>query len=294
MKRVATSIITELSDEFLRWGSKDDVRARCAMHETQYGIPRVAGFLDGTHIPVRVTNGFEHEHAINRKGFASTVLQACCDSNLTFLDATAGGYGCNNDAFVFRGSGLRRKIEENREEVLPDGAVIFGDSIYPLTSYLVKAFPSEPSMAIKLFNFQLSSMRQAIESAFGRLKALFAILACQRSYGPEMTGTIAIVCCTLANVHANIDRATGSESFRPVMLRRFRELEQTSAAINGGEGGAAESVDVQAPGVGGQAGVADTELNAGRRVRWTLMRGVALRRRDSDPTFPVPGQSVAM
>lgn len=273
---MARAIIEVLTPEFVRWGFSDEVRARRAAHKLHYGIPGIAGFIDGTHVPIRVTNTVEAQRAVNRKGQHTVVLQAVCDANLVFLDVFAGSFGSDHDAFVFKHSRIRHNFVCERETWLPDDACIIGDAAYPLAPYCVQGFRTEPTPTVKQFNFAVSSQRQAVEGAFGRLKALFALLTSQHSYGATMTGVMITACCTLANMHALIDPVDASRAFT---AEDFIRLEVAAQAMNGAS--PAHTGTISYDGV-------EIEREQGLLRRWALLQACALAN-----DFPPPPEALS-
>lgn len=267
IRRVARAILAVLTPEFVQWGTPDAVRARCAAHKLHYGIPGIAGFIDGTHVPIRVTDTIEAQCAVNRKGQHTVVLQAVCDANLVFMDVSAGSFGSDHDAFVFQHSRIRQKFVSEPDTMLPDDACIIGDAAYPLSGHCIQGFRTEPTTLVKRFNFALSSQRQAVEGAFGRLKALFALLTSQRSHGATMTGILAMVCCTLANIHALVDPVDASRS---PTVEDFVTLEMASQGMNGATAAS------PAPASTFVFNTADADRTEGLARRWARLQAYAL------------------
>lgn len=134
-------------------------------------ISGVIGAIDGSHIQIRPP-AENPEIYVNRKGFHSIILQAVCDYELNITHAYAGWPGSVHDARVFRRSKLMEKLENNVEEVCPEGTFILGDAAYPLRSYLLVPFKETGKLSPeqRRYNFKHSSTRMKIEHCFGILK----------------------------------------------------------------------------------------------------------------------------
>lgn len=100
-RRLTGVLVGPLQAKHVRW---PDNAAAAASMDPSGKLPMV-GAIDGCHIPISqpVEN---HEHYVCRKGFHSIVLQAVCQSNLTFFDLFAGYPGSVHDARVYRNSSL--------------------------------------------------------------------------------------------------------------------------------------------------------------------------------------------
>jgi hypothetical protein len=206
--RVTKVIIALLGPQHIRWPS----HAQCAEHaaavqDTHSQLPHVAGFVDGTHIKVMPQNAQEKVYSYNRKGFHSIILQGIVDREGRFLNAFVGYLGRVHDARVFCASPIVSAIADvpGHGSALKEPFVLLGDAAYPLTSWLITPYPTEPTLAHKRFNFTHSSARMAVERAFGKLKAQWSILHTNRLYGPQTMVSICIALCILHNITIDVD-----------------------------------------------------------------------------------------
>ena len=80
-----------------------------------------------------------------------------------------------HDANVLRESQLWRSFEVAGNRPF-DGAVILGDSAYPLRQWLITPFPGDPDGAKGRFNVSHMRTRNVVERAFGVIKNRFSAL----------------------------------------------------------------------------------------------------------------------
>nr|XP_034327180.1 putative nuclease HARBI1 [Crassostrea gigas] len=135
------------------------------------GFPNVIGAIDGTQIPIQGM-GTDDEHLyVCRKGFHSINVQAVVDADLRFTNAVCKFPGATHDAFIFQNSSLPNLIES-----LQDGGWLIGDSGYPLKEWLMTPISNPRSGQEERYNSAHCRTRNAIERAFGVLKARFRCL----------------------------------------------------------------------------------------------------------------------
>ena len=79
----------------------------------QYGFPFVFGCIDGSHIPI-IAPSCNEDIYDNRKLFHSINIQTICDHEFRFIDAVVKWPGSPHDAFIWRQSGLNRKIASGK------------------------------------------------------------------------------------------------------------------------------------------------------------------------------------
>lgn len=167
VKRVHEVIVTTLGPRYLTWGRRRALEARRALHAARTGVNGILGYIDGTHLPIRVTSPKEHKEAVNRKGWHSTVAQAVVDCDGRFLDVVGGFFGNCSDRYVFNASPVGKTLRANQRRVLLPGTVIVGDAAYSGIPGIVVPYPPPLTPAQVRFNAWLSGHRQAVEAAFG-------------------------------------------------------------------------------------------------------------------------------
>nr|XP_034316524.1 putative nuclease HARBI1 [Crassostrea gigas] len=111
------------------------------------GFPNVIGAIDGTQIPIQGM-GTDDKHL--------------------FTNAVCRFPGATHDAFILQNSSLPNLIES-----LQDGGWLIGDSGYPLKEWLMTPISNPRSGQEERYNSAHCRTRNAIERAFGVLKARF-------------------------------------------------------------------------------------------------------------------------
>lgn len=118
-KDMCQVISTNLMSAFIVWPISSEQRTKEIIDRFN-GVPNCIGCIDGCHIPIKGPR-FKREDYINRKGYASIILQAVCDSEYLFTDIHIGWPGSVHDARVLRNSPLYEDATNNRDAVFPRG-----------------------------------------------------------------------------------------------------------------------------------------------------------------------------
>lgn len=208
------AIIRSLGPQHVRWPTpSDQARHAQAVEEETGGLRHVVGFIDGTHVRIVPRNARERVYSYNRKEFHSIVLQGIVDRSMRFLNVFSGYLGRVHDARVFVNSPVAHRIASvpHQESILREPYVLVGDAAYPLCSWLVTPFPTEPTAREAVFNRRHSSARMAVERAFGKLKAQWSLLYKNSSYGPASTVYMCTAACILHNITIDVDDEHGWE-----------------------------------------------------------------------------------
>jgi len=87
--------------------------------------------------------------------------------------------------------------------------VILGDAAYPLTSWLITPYPTQPTPQHTVFNTTHSSARMTVERAFGKMKLQWSILHKNDMYGPQAMVSLCAACCVLHNITIDVDEENG-------------------------------------------------------------------------------------
>nr|CAI5852533.1 unnamed protein product [Callosobruchus analis] len=169
-------------------------------------LPNIIGAIDGTHIPIKPPRQ-GHRDFINRKGWASVILQGVVDAKYRFMDICVKNPGATHDASVLTGSDLFRNVHTTmpKSSVQVGGRqvsyVLLGDAAYPLLPWLMKPYPSRHITPPQdSFNVYTSAGRVVVENAFGRLKARWRRLLKQCDVDHKFVPKLVAACCTLHNI----------------------------------------------------------------------------------------------
>ncbi|KAG6511597.1 hypothetical protein ZIOFF_029670 [Zingiber officinale] len=146
------------------------------------------GAIDGTHIRVKVSP-IDAPKFRGRKDFPTQNVLTACTFDLKFTYVLAGWEGTSSDSRIIKNALTRQeclKIPEEYSRNLPRNAR-------------------------ELFNLRHSSLRNAIERAFGVVKKRFAIIRSSTDphYGIETQKQIILCCCILHNYLINADPDEG-------------------------------------------------------------------------------------
>ena len=174
--KMFTDAMTKKKEEIIYLPDDAEAAAIADRFEQKYAYPQAFAAIDGTHIPVTPPSD-GYRDFINRKMYPSVIFQAVCDDKYLFRDIFAKLPGCCHDAHVFSRSPLFDYMHSlpRRDRVI-DGTTVplhmLGDPAYPLFTGLLKSYTGRNfSPECESYNVYLSSVRMAIEIAFGRLKA---------------------------------------------------------------------------------------------------------------------------
>lgn len=154
------------------WPTAEEMAETAGMFQELKQFDGVVGMIDGTHIAIKKPKirGIDY---YNRKDFYSVVLQAVVSHDLRFTDVYAGWPGKVHDARIFQNSPLF----ENGPARCGDYHLL-GDSAYPNIPWLLTPFQDNGHLTAtqRKYNVTHSSIRSAIERAFGILKGRFTRL----------------------------------------------------------------------------------------------------------------------
>lgn len=170
------------------------------------GIPQIIGCIDGTHIPILPPEEGMKDF-INRKSWASIILQAIVDDRCLFRNISCKFPGSAHDANVFKNSAIFERIEEiwPKETISLSNVdipyIILGDPAYPLLPWLLKNYPGSGLTAEKqAFNEHMNSGRIRVEMSFGKLKCRFRILCKRSEVSYKFMPKVVAACCVLHNL----------------------------------------------------------------------------------------------
>lgn len=172
------------------------------------GLPRVIGAIDGTHIRIPTPNSSDPTPYINRKNYASIIMQAVCDADGIITHCYIAYPGSVHDSRVYRNSELFTRSDE----MIPLGYYLLGDSAYPLSRSLMSPFKGNTTREQRIYNTYHSCTRMPIEHAFGRLKGRWRRL--QYMDFELCHVRQAIVCCVMLHNLCHIQNDVWEEEFR--------------------------------------------------------------------------------
>ena len=157
-------VMNKMAETYIRWPTS---AAELNNLSTGFTFPWTVGAIDGTHI--RIKQPLTHiDSYTNRKSYTSVVVQAVCDSRMSFLNISVDWPGSMHDARIYRRSSIG--IQLDRDGLHPYH--LLGDSAYPLISYLFVPFRDDGHLCPeqKQFNNAHSASRIVVEQSFARLK----------------------------------------------------------------------------------------------------------------------------
>lgn len=172
VSEVCSAISKHLKPVYIQLPISAQCESIAAETEIKYGFPGVAGFIDGTHIPIKPPS-WDRDSYINRKGYPSVNVLAACDHKMRFIYVYTDRAGSVHDARVLRVSNLGDMLETG---TWPSGDMhVLGDSAYPLLSSLLVPYRDNGYLNAeqRRYNTCHSSARSVVERAFGRLKGKF-------------------------------------------------------------------------------------------------------------------------
>lgn len=200
VRRVTNALIL-ISPEIIQWPSGDYLEeVKNGFHEM--GMPNTIGCIDGMHVQIPKPR-LHGQSYINRKKFASVILQGICDHKLKFTHCYAGEVGGNHDSTVLKRSEIWTFINEENVIKFPNDTHLLGDKAYPCLPELITPYRDNGFLTNeqKQFNFLLSRTRITIERTFGLLQNRFRCLKdCLNVRKSEWISKYIIAICVLHNV----------------------------------------------------------------------------------------------
>ncbi|VDC03502.1 unnamed protein product [Peniophora sp. CBMAI 1063] len=199
-RRVMTAILRrDFLDENMRWPTeeeKEEAKQWVEDHSVKQWRDGYL-FVDGTLVPLYAKPFWYGESYYDRKSHYSLNVQLVCLPNLRIVDFSYGYVGSTHDSTAWQ----KTKIYAEHEDLLAEGEWIWGDSAYPIESWLVAPFkmPEARHPDKESFNTALSHLRIRNEHANALLKGRFGSLRGLRlNISDEKTHKFAtywIVCC---------------------------------------------------------------------------------------------------
>uniref|UniRef100_A0A3B3BNY6 DDE Tnp4 domain-containing protein n=1 Tax=Oryzias melastigma TaxID=30732 RepID=A0A3B3BNY6_ORYME len=206
---VCEAICHKLMKKFITLPKEEEAQQIAQRNYESHGLPQIYGAIDGSHIPIRAPRDGYRDY-VNRKGWASIVLQAVVDDRLMIRDISVGSPGSAHDAAVLATSSLfsvvlfhscfHPKASMDIEGVQVP-LLLAGDPAYPLLPWIMKGYAgpnlTEPQ---EMFNEHLSAIRVKVEHTFGHLKTRWRVLAKTSDIHHDFMPKIVATCYILHNM----------------------------------------------------------------------------------------------
>lgn len=149
----------------------DEIQNGKELWQQNKTIPSTVGAIDCTHVPIEKPAGAFGDEYVNRKGFASIIVQATCNAKCEFTSFDMSWPGSVHDSRVLRNSSIFRHLQDTRSSI-----ILLGDEGYPLHSFLMTPFKTPRDDQERFYNKTHAKERVVIEQAFGQLKRRFPML----------------------------------------------------------------------------------------------------------------------
>lgn len=230
--------IIELEDKFLIQPDGSQVPSEIVTNARYYPYFKdCIGVIDGTHFRVKVSSTEAPKYR-GRKDYPTQNVLAACTFDLRFSYVLVGWEGTASDSRIIK-SALTRdhclKIPEGKYYLVDAGFMLKSGLITPYRNvrYHLKEYSGNPPRnARELFNHRHSSLRNAIERAFGVLKKRFPIIASgtEPNYRMKTQNLIILSCFILHNylikkdpdhvILAEVDRELENGGTEELLQRR--------------------------------------------------------------------------
>ncbi|RVW29001.1 putative nuclease HARBI1 [Vitis vinifera] len=169
--------------------------------------------INGSHFRVKVSNDVVQRYR-GRKYYPTQNVLAACSFDLKFTYVLPGWEGSVSDSRILDNA-LMRDFDKL---IVPQGKYYLANAGFQLktefltpyrsTRYHLKEYSvHQPENAKEVFNLRHSSLRNAIERAFGVLKKRFPIIArgTEPHYPVDTQSDIILACCLLHNYLIGVD-----------------------------------------------------------------------------------------
>ena len=192
-----------------------------------FGMPNVAGAVDGSHIPIKCPPINKQRAYFNRCGFHSIVLQATVRASGAFMDVYCGWPGSVGDGRIWENS----SIGSNIRSIIPAGSFILGDKAYALATTLLTPYKRHKKLHAdeKRFNKIHSQTRVVVETAFGALKSRWRSLEHDFALDLSILPDIVMASCILHNL-CILQHDPLPDDNMEVYLNREREFSDSEVA----------------------------------------------------------------
>lgn len=238
--------LTAHQAKYIQFPSDEEAASIADRIEQRHKYPQAFAALDGSHIAINPPSDGLADY-LNRKMYASIVLQGLVDDRFMFRDVSCKCPGSMHDSTVFSNSSLYGRLERHmpaRDKFINGISVplhILGDPAYPLSTKVIKGFVGRNLTPQQIsFNVYHSSARMMVENAFGRLKARWRTVGKRMDCNIELAPYVVMACCCLHNIceqqktaitQAQIERAIQDAAELQPQPHADQRVESSAAAI---------------------------------------------------------------
>ncbi|KAK3913659.1 Protein ANTAGONIST OF LIKE HETEROCHROMATIN PROTEIN 1 [Frankliniella fusca] len=163
------TIICEIGSRYIKWPSARERRRTARYYKDRFGLPRVAGSIDRTLIPITAPKEQKQRYVDKNLNYSINVMFVS-DHRRFIGDAFIGQPGSVNDARVFRRSPLAQCLF-SREDMLAPNEHLLGDCGYVCTDKILTQYRDNGHLnaSRRFLNNVLSQCRSTIERCNGLL-----------------------------------------------------------------------------------------------------------------------------
>ena len=229
-RRTVSQVVTEVTeailtieDELIRFPSPEKCLEVAAKFYGIAKMPGVIGCVDGTHVTIQnvpkdVESGFVNRHHNHSYNVAVVV-----GFNYEIYFTNVNHPGSWHDSRILKDSRIWTAFEEEKKRPF-DGAIILGDSAYPLTDWLIPPFRGDHDgkSQIGKFNKSHTKTRSTVERAIGVIKKRFYVLKEGfRIHSLDKISKIIKVCVILHNICVKFGDHGKNLRYHPDVIKRL-------------------------------------------------------------------------
>ncbi|KAK3913660.1 Putative nuclease, partial [Frankliniella fusca] len=174
--KVLLDVLCAIGSRYIKWPSTRQRRITANYYRRNFGLPGVAGFIDGILIPITAPSEQRQRYVDKNHNYSINVMMVCNHARV-IIDIYIGQPGSVHDCRVFRRSPLAKALFTRHDLLSPDEHLI-GDGGYVCTSKIITPFHNDRHLreSHRHFNYKLSQCRATIEWTNSLLKSRMARL----------------------------------------------------------------------------------------------------------------------